>query len=135
MTHDTSSGKRDNMSETQAVLKAAFNIQNADGTYRYSDADLRYFMVYVLLSSGADLSAAPTEVHVMVGEVAEQAGVTMDHKPEEIRAIMKRHFEAHPVNADLREEVEIGLVELQRTQGDIGLFTVFEAFTAVGRDN
>lgn len=122
------------MSDTQIILKAAFNIRNADGTYKYTDADLRYFMVYVLLFSGADLSGAPTEVHQMVGEVAHQAGVTMDHRPEEIRAIMKQHFDAHPVNFALREDVEVNLFELRLRQGEGVLFDAFETFAATGRD-
>nr|QEO74293.1 hypothetical protein [uncultured bacterium] len=115
-------------SETAETLKKALNKKRKDGNFQYSDEELRYFLVYVLLTSGTDLTKASKEVHQMVGQVAEKAGVKVSDTPEQMKATLQAYFAKNPVNAELQKNVETDLRELLQKGGVKALGRELEKF-------
>ncbi len=119
--------------ETTATLKKAFNQKKADGSWQFTDEELRYFLVYVLLMGGTDLAGAPKEIHQMVGAVGERAGVKATDTPEQMKATVQKYFAANPPNAELRKNAEGALRELLTKGGAAALGREFGKFAGEKR--
>lgn len=91
----------DAMRNAEAMLKV-FETQNADGSFLYSDEDVRHFLPMVLLGAGNVTADQLTEeVADLLGEFAQKAGLTKGESGEAMGQKVTAYYEQHPPNAAL----------------------------------
>ncbi len=88
------------------ALKKVLRKKSNDGAWRYSDEEVRYFLIHEILVSGANLTDAPKAVLVAIGDLAAKAGAKPGDPPAHIKGAMEAYFKAHPVSPELRAEMQ-----------------------------
>ncbi len=91
------------MADSADVLMAVFEKQNKDGTYHYSDAEVRHALPLVMLTGVANgqLEALPDAVTDLVSEMLVAAGVTSEDKPNALGKKVAAFYKAKPPNKEL----------------------------------
>lgn len=89
------------MADATAML-AVFDKQNDDGSYAYTDEEVRDFLPMLLLGAGnVQAEQLTEEVADLLGEFAKKAGLTPGESAEAVSAKVAGYYADHPPNAAL----------------------------------
>ncbi len=91
--------------ETAQSLLALFDQQDEDGTYRFSDGDVRHFLPLVLLQLGEALpdGGLDPEAQELLGLLALAAGVDESTPADDVAVKVTAFYERNPPNPTLVE--------------------------------
>ena len=88
-------------------LVAIFRRKKADGSYYYSDAEIRHWMPVIIIAGGLPASTWSSEMQRAMSELLEKAGIDLaTDAGGRLMAKVYRYYERNPVNREL--QVELG---------------------------
>lgn len=88
--------------QAQAFLRV-FERQRPDGTYHFSDHDVRAFVPLLVLGGGHLPEDASPELGSLLNGFFAQIGVDATTTPEQLQRLVDKHYRTTPVNAELLE--------------------------------
>ncbi len=88
--------------KVQEIL-AIFEVQKRDGTYKYTDREVREFLpLLVLTLGGATKGPLPKNLQVLMDGAAATMGISPDATPDQIETAVHLHYRHHPPNRELK---------------------------------
>lgn len=88
-------------------LMDVFRRENDDGTYMFSDDEVRHFLPWVLLHLDVDLSALDDGMVALFAEACSAAGVKDGMDVDDITACFTAWYVEHPPRAELAAAFEL----------------------------
>lgn len=101
------------------AIMAVFRRTKADGTYYYSDADVRHWLPMALLTQVSDMANWSPSMLSVFGDAMKAAGVQPGTK-DPLQAL-QRYYAKNPVNAELAAELGqvLSAMVTQLREGDL----------------
>ena len=91
----------DDRKKTQTLL-SIFERRDPDGTYHFSDGEVRHFVPLLVLVSGEALGdEMSVELRTLMGEFAQAAGLSAKSTAKQVQAAVDAHYAKFPVNPEL----------------------------------
>jgi hypothetical protein len=95
----TPAEERRQADEIVAILQQ----RNKDGSFKYSNADVRHFLPFMILSTHVKIDAFPS-VHSLMLEFFARLEQRPDADPETLERAVRRYYARNPLNAELYRE-------------------------------
>lgn len=91
--------------QAMKTLMGLFERQKPDGTFVYSDAEVRHYLPYLVLSAKVPLDRLHDSVQLMVGQLVVDAKLDLKAGAEKVQVQLEAYYAAHPVNPELHKAV------------------------------
>jgi hypothetical protein len=95
-------------------LAAIFNRKNPDGSFHYSDEDVRHWLPLIIIAGGFPADTWTAEMTSAMAQLAVNAKLDAEHDDEALKAKIDAYYTRYPVNPELARELEelVGAVSL-----------------------
>lgn len=103
---------------TLKTLMAIFEKQKPDGTYLYTDAEVRHYLPYLVLAAKVPLDQLHESVQLLVGQLVVDAKLDLKAGAEKVQQQIEAYYNSKPVNAELHKAVMGFVRETLSSGGD-----------------
>ncbi len=86
-------------------LMALFERRNTDGTYAFTDAEVRHYLPYLVLAARVPFANLDPAVKTLVGQLVVDAKLDLTAGAAAVQEKIEAHYALKPFNAVLHKEV------------------------------
>lgn len=92
-------------SDPAVALAAVFDARKPDGTFVYSDAEVRHYLPLLILSAKVPFAALDAATQQILGEFVGLAGLDLSKPAEQVQATIEAYYQKNPVNPALQKGI------------------------------
>jgi hypothetical protein len=93
------------MTDPATALAAVFDARKPDGTFVYSDEEVRHYLPLLILTAKIPFQKLDAAAQRILGEFVGAAQLDLSKPPAEVQAVIEKHYEKNPVNPALHKGI------------------------------
>ncbi len=87
-------------------LMALFERQTPDGTYHYSDADVRHYLPFLVIAAKVPTESLNADMQKLLGQFVVDAKLDLKQPAADVQAAIVAYYDEKPANRELQTEVQ-----------------------------